>query len=894
MNPIADAGYYLPFKVPDDWKQNRIILRCDAVYSEGKVFINQREVGEHEGGFTPFEFDVTDYLKPGEKNLIALLVKNETLADTLASGTQYAAHQMGGITRKIFLFAKPLTFINKFYVNTELDKDYQNARLRVVSGIGYSDGYPAEELSLNFQLEDPAGNIVKVYEQSDIPEGDRDLFKIEIPVSKIKSWESEHPNLYTLTTTLMNGEKPLESIAQKIGFREVEVRDNQVFVNGKPIKLKGINRHEVHPVLGRSLKKELWYKDADLFRGANMNYIRTSHYPPAKEFIEYCDSLGLFVELEAPFVWIGHNANSTWKKRSPQAAALSQHLNQGILETIRYYHNHPSVIIWSMANESIWTRNWDKAADLANILDPSRPKSFHDQAWGGYNNYGSQRMPVANIHYPGPEGPKRAENFKRPIVFGEYCHLNTYNRQEIITDPGVRDYYGFALKPMWDNMYKSKGCLGGAIWSGIDDVFELPSGKAIGYGEWGPIDGWRRKKPEYWHVKKVYSPVRILSEKIEFSGSGMVGTLQVENRYTYTNLSELDIQWQVGNQQGKALTDVAPGVEGLLRIKLKDQVDEGEVLTLIFNDQRGVMVDRFEFPVGVSKSARKKAAKPGSGNLTLKTTSDYILVTGNKVSWKIDKESGKILEGIKNGTKIIRGGPRLMMLPLIGGPCSTEHSREITPFNDRCSNWEPESVTSDQDEGEIRIEVEGAYKEAEGGYTYHFYGEGNLTITYDFESKSEVQPRQIGIVMDLGEEFQTLEWERQSLWSYYPDDHIGRTRGVAVAFPDGAGEIKDFRQEPKKAWAYDYHPMGCNDFRATRKSIFYAKLSDKDGQGMRVNSDGNQHIRAWIADGMSRLLIANYDTGGADVFLARHYDWERKKIMPGMEIVGKVNLQLTD
>ena len=116
--------------------------------------------------------------------------------------------------------------------------------------------------------------------------------------------------------------------------------------------------------------------------------------------------------------------------------------------------------MWSMANESAWGPNWAKLADFFAEKDPTRPATFHDQAYGGFNNYGSQKMPVANIHYPGIGGPDVAENFDRPLLFGEYAHLNTYNRTEIVTDPGVRDAWGRGFKKMWEKMYKSRGCLG--------------------------------------------------------------------------------------------------------------------------------------------------------------------------------------------------------------------------------------------------------------------------------------------------------------------------------------------------------------------------------------------------------------------------------------------------
>ena len=159
---------------------------------------------------------------------------------------------------------------------------------------------------------------------------------------------------------------------------------------------------------------------------------------------------------------------------------------------------------------------------MAGAMDPSRPRTFHDQAYGGYNNRGSSEIPIANFHYPGPQGPDLAVSLDlpRPLFYGEYCHLNCYNRAELAADPGLRDEYGRGFERMWEKIFGSAEVIGGAIWSGVDDVFLLPSGRATGYGEWGPIDGWRREKPEYWHIKKSYSPVRIGPARVAAPSAG--------------------------------------------------------------------------------------------------------------------------------------------------------------------------------------------------------------------------------------------------------------------------------------------------------------------------------------------------------------------------------------
>ena len=164
----------------------------------------------------------------------------------------------------------------------------------------------------------------------------------------------------------------------------------------------------------------------------------------------------------------------------------------------------------------------------------------------------------------------------------------------------------------------------------------------------------------------------------------------------------------------------------------------------------------------------------------------------------------------------------------------------------------------------------------------------------NFVSKTNLAPRQIGLVFDVDRSCQTLRWDRNAYWTSYPEDHIGRPQGTALAFPLGKNKPDNNRQKPEHSWAYDYHIMGCNDFRATRRNIYQAELRAEEGHGLKIQSDGNQHIRAFIDGGKSHLLVANYDTGGADIFLASHYKNERIKIEPGSVVQGSVVLQLKD
>lgn len=887
------AAYARSIELPEDWKGKEIRLKCDGVYSLAQVFFNGKLVGSHEGGMTPFELNLTSYAKPGKKNELILAVQSESLADSLGSLTQYAAHQLGGITRKMEIFAVPSTHLEVLHVLTDLDENYKDALLHLEVIINRPTKAVSNDLKLAIILKDPRNptntvkKIVSVPPQSQLSGSP---FSMSMPVNQPKLWDPEHPNLYEAFVSLEEEGQVLELVRQKIGFRELTVAGNQVFMNGRPIKLRGVNRHEVHPTKGRSLGKEEWETDVRLFKEANVNYIRTSHYPPAEEFITLCDSIGLFVECESPICWVGHGANSKWQSADPHDFRFYKLISQQVRETVAHYRNHPSIIIWSMANESAWGPIWDQVLTEVNDLDPSRPVSFHDQAYGGFNNFGSTRTQIANIHYPGPKGPAIAWKFDRPLLFGEYAHLNTYNRQEIVTDPGVRDAWGRGLESMWENMYYSTGCLGGAIWSGIDDVFYLPSGKAVGYGEWGPIDGWRRTKPEYWHLKKIYSPVKIISRELPLPKPGKPLLIPVENRNLFTNLNEFEIDWTSGRFSGQTSIDLAPGDAAMLAIWMDHQPQGQDALNLSFKSPQGIVVDQFSF--SFKSEIEKTDPEPTRIVPELQVLERKASVLLGSTEWIFDAPTGRIRSVVKNNQTILKGGPELVMLPLLTGPCNTEHSLDIEPFNEPCQNWSGRISSTGKEGNKVFVEVEGSYSEADLKLRYEFDTSGRVTINYELTSHVDINPRQIGLVFSMPRMFDQLAWKRKGQWSVYPRNHIGRTSGFATPFPNGMLETDRFGEAPGWSWEEDTHPMGSNDFRATRDNLLEASLTNPNGQGIRLHSDGTGAIRAFVDGDEIHFLGASFSTAGGDLFFSSHLAGERQPLKAGERWKGRMVIEI--
>jgi hypothetical protein len=893
VKPGKTAAYFRTFEVPIEWDNYTIYLHCDAVFSQADVWINGKTAGTHVDPLVAFQKDITNLVNPGKSNRIVLGITAETMADTLMSGTQYAAHQLGGILRKIYLFAVPKTHLTNLVVETHLDHNYEDADLKISALLKNKD--KKKNAELNVRLYDASGkeiNLKNNRQQVTLSKHSDKPVSFSINVKNPLKWDAEHPNLYNLKLELISNDES-EIISKQIGFRQIEVVGNQLYVNGKTVKLKGVNRHEVHPLKGRSLTPELWQKDAELFKAANVNYIRTSHYPPSEEFIKWCDKIGLYVELENPICWVGHHANKYWVNNDPTRSDLYPYFEQTSRKNIAFFRNHPSIIIWSMANESRWTENWSKLADLYASEDSTRPASFHDQGYGGFNNYGSTKMPIANIHYPGTAGPSVAENFDRPLLFGEYAHLNTYNRVEIVTDPGVRDAWGRGFKKMWEGMYKSRGCLGGAIWSGIDDVFYLPDGRTVGYGEWGPIDGWRREKPEYYHMKKSYSPVKVHNRQIPVPNKGQGIQLQVENRFDFTNLNECIINWILEDEKGTVRMSLDPHQSGILTIHPASTTLAGKILNITFTSPQGVEVEACAIEIGNVKRDNFPFVKVSSASLNTKKQDQLLSIIGDGFNWSFDLSSGKIKEASVNNEVVLNGGADLMMLDLTTGECNTEHSLDIPLHNDLCSNWKKHSSAWVSQNDTIIVKVMGEYDQANGEIEYRFSEDGKVTIKYLFHSRIDMNPRQWGMVLTASAETKHLKWYRKGLWSWYPDNHIGRTMGEAIPFGEKAFRLESFGQQPEDDWKYDANQLGTNDFRATRENIYWAVLTNAKGKGVTLLSNGKQAFRSFVnGDKSISFLVADYSTGGGDLFFSGHYSSERRKLKKGSSIEGVITLQL--
>ena len=857
------AGYKRSFTAPAAWNGKRVFIRFDGVYSETTVWLNGKNIGEHLGGFTPFELDVTESLREGE-NTLALAVRNKSVADALASGSRYAEHPLGGILRKVQLFAVPEIHVAGLEVTGTPEGNLSRGTARVVFQIVNDSKEAVRNIGVMASV-NPSGattsNTVAV-----IAAGERTEVELLVPVEKPELWDNEHPNLSTLTLKLSTG----DTLRQRFGFRRIEIRGNQLFVNGQPVKLRGVCLHQTHPTRGRALTPELNRQDVELYREANVNLIRTSHYSPPEELLEACDELGIFVECEAPLCWAA--CDHALFMGEPE------HIVQVNMENVQFNRNHPAVLMWSLANESKWVPAFRMAAAMVKEMDPSRPRDFNDNHNGAPRPTEEGYCEIAVVHYPGPTGPDKYRNAPKPVYFGEYCHLNCYNRFELSADPGLCDVWGRGLRRMWDAMFQSQGVMGGSIWAAMDDTFFLPDGRAVGYGEWGLLDNWRRAKPEYWQMKKTYSPVRIDESQPRLPVKKTV-ELPVLNQANFSNLREFGIRWSIGRESGTLSADIAPHAKGTLQIRPKHGPAAGDIIKIEVRDPRGFLADEYAFTFGEVQSA------PFTGSVAHTAINEQggdLLLTTVKTKLALSRANGLFSSPLS--------GPVLMVLPLNGeGGTQLQGNYFYPPDNHTATGWKLSSLKVESES----VTATGEYAEAKGSYTYALETDGVLRISYQFTVTHDVNPRQIGLVFDLPRTWDALSWQRNAPYTVYPEDQIGRPAGTARAFGTRAKyEPVDLRQEPNWPWSQDATEGGTRDFRTTREHILWCKLADGVGQSVKILSDGSQNTRVWVEGNKVRLLVADFSNMGAAPFFGSHASKENKSLKAGGKLKGVVRLLL--
>ena len=814
--------YRKSFTVPADYAGKHTILRFDGVYSYARLFVNDTFVREHHGGFTRWETDVTPFVRPGKKNEIRLEVTDRLDDISYASG--YAHHPIGGILRDVTLFALPETCLYDFYAETHLDAAYEDAVLK----IGYSSPV-AGGAEVAYTLTDPSGRRYPLA-QSRFPLEEGGNMN-ELLVKNPLKWDAEHPNLYTLTITLSKDGKEIGRFDRRIGFRDVKIEKDRMLVNGMPVKLRGACRHDIHPTLGRTTTAELDSLDVILFKRSNMNFVRTSHYPPTERFLEYCDRYGIYVESETAvcFVDTYRQKNYAPGKTQDSAEFTPRYLSQ-CREMVKSFRSHPSILFWSIGNESVYGTNFQQCWDWVKATDKTRPVIF------SYPGSVGEKKPVYDIlsmHYQDVNGNLNQWNRSThgfqgegiPALFDEWAHPACYTYATLQEDPNIREFWGHSIERMWSGLFDAPGGLGGAIWGYVDETFMLPEpkvgtafwkeyartakpedyqGKCVGYGEWGIVDVWRREKPEFWATKKAYSPVRLMTTEVASFLSGQRLLLPLYNRFDHTDLDEIKIRYTYkGVEKELPAPSIAPHQKGLLVIPA-EAWEEGELLSICFYTATGELLDAEQVSLGSDYHVRlaDSEASPVNGVLQVEETAGMMTIKGDGFEIPFSKETGLISNATSKGQVIIEKGPFLHLDINLNHLTGAEVRKSARKFLTSDSDWKKQSLTYTRKEGAVEVALSGFYQDVQTDILIRISPAGEMNVSYVVAGQPNGYLRETGLSFYLPERLDYLQWERKGMWSCYPEGAFAGNTGETSLY--NPKQVR-YGENPAQPWSADTH-----------------------------------------------------------------------------------------
>ena len=625
---IADEKgmYKYEFEVPEKFRGQQVNLVFEASMTDTEVKVNGRKVGsKHQGAFYRFSYNVTDFLKYGKKNLLEVTVSKESENASVNLAERRADYwNFGGIFRPVFIVAKPAQNIDRLVIDAKADGNF------------YADCF------LNMAVEGARVHTVitdakekKVAENtSDVRTGS-DHASINFAVKSPELWTAETPAMYQATFTLLDkAGKTLHVENQKFGFRTIETRESDgLYINGRRVMIKGVNRHSFRPESGRTLSKAKNIEDVLLIKSMNMNAVRLSHYPADPEFFEACDSLGLYV-MDELSGWHGKHETINGQKL--------------VKEMITRDVNHPCIIWWSNGNEKGWNTELDGEFHK---YDPQKRPVLHPQ--GNFSGY-------ETMHY---RSYGESQNYMRlPEIFmpTEFLHG--------LYDGG----HGAGLYDYWEMMRKHPRCAGGFLWVLADEGVKRVDMNGFidncgNYGADGIVGPHHEKEGSYFTIKQVWCPIQIMTDSLD---SQFDGKLKIENRYDFLNANTCRFTYKYVQlpsvtdkggmkvmKQGEVNCPDIPA-HGAGTLTIPAAVKGAHALMLTVTDKQGN--DLFTWSYKLDDVAGLQQASAGN-KPSYKETADALTVDAGGRTFTFSQKDGQ-LKGVKVGSRIISlaNGPRFI------------------------------------------------------------------------------------------------------------------------------------------------------------------------------------------------------------------------------------------
>lgn len=846
VNPVG--SYRRSFDIPATWGNKEVFVNFGGIYSAAYIWVNGHYVGYTQGANNDHEFDITKYVQIGT-NSLSVQVFRWSDGSYLECQDMF---RMSGIYRDVYLYATPRTFIRDHYITTDLNADYgyTSGKLNVSLTVANRSKLPST-VKAAISLFAPDGTEVFSSESKILnkimPGTEQELHLIN-NVGSLKLWSAEQPNLYTVIVRLLDGKgKETEVFSTKYGFRHIEKKDRQIYINGKRIFFKGVNRHDTHPLLGRAVDVKSMLRDITLFKQNNINTLRTSHYPNQAKMYAMLDYFGLYVMDEAD---IECHANTGISSIPSWSSAFADRARRMVLRD----RNHPSVIFWSLGNESGDGPNFTGTYQAVRELDS---RMIHYEGQGSWKH-----TDLTSDMYPTLEVLKKSDESidPRPHFICEYAHSMgnaTGNLQEYL-----------------DIMENSKRIIGGCIWDWIDQAIYNPQeiklgkikGMYTGYDFPGPHQGNfccngiitadRAETAKLNEVKKVYQNFRISdfnSERKEVT---------IRNKFVFQNTEPFAFQWEI-LKDGKAVEQgrinefrLNPGESGQLSLPYTTKIDSASeyllnIVVLLKKDtpwaKAGFCVASEQFALSQAVPLPQLVTKKMKGKLRISDLTNKLTVEGKTFSVSFDKQSGQLVSLRYDTLEVIHNGA--------GFTYDNFRYIENDKIKNKSLHFSGSSLQYQKGEKDKTITVT-ATRTADSlcHYTmqYIIYADGTLDVKATFTPLTDAL-RRMGLSLSLNSDLEKVEYYGRGPWANYVDRKTGSYLGL---YKTTVSDMQEHFVKPQS--------MG------NREDIRYLLFTDKTCHGISIRTAGRVNFSA--------LHYTDADLMGDE----KGHEWELK---PRKEII---------
>ncbi|MGS2763568.1 glycoside hydrolase family 2 TIM barrel-domain containing protein [Sinomicrobium sp. M5D2P9] len=821
-NPVG--SYKRTFTLPADWKDQKVYIHLGAVKSAFYIWVNGQKAGYSQGSKLPAEFDITPYIKPGE-NQVALEVYRWSDGSYLECQDFW---RISGIERDVYLYSTPNTHIKDVDILASLNEKYTDGIFKLDVALANLPRRKSRH-TISVRLLDDNKTI---YEDS------RQLTDSVISFSKTipgaKQWSAEFPNLYRLEIVLSEKGQEQEAISQRVGFRTTEIKGNQYFLNGKPILIKGVNRHEHDPVTGHVISGETMEKDIEILKQYNINAVRMAHYPNDPYFYELCDIYGIYVVDEANIESHGmyYNLEHTLGN---DPKWLKAHMER-IQRMVERDKNHPCIITWSLGNEAGNGWNFYNAYNWIKERDPSRPVQY-ERAQKEWNT------DLIVPQYPSPVSMAdfAEKGYNRPMIMSEYAHAMGNSLGN--------------FKEYWDAIEKYDILQGGFIWDFVDQgILTEKNGKKIyAYGgDFGPegtpsdgnflINGLvmpdRTPNPHMYEVKRVHQNVKFAVKDT------LKKAFTVKNWYFFRDISNYRVDWELlenGLVVEKGSLDnfnLQPQEEKEISVPVTYDFTAGKEYLLNFSVN--LKEEEPFVPAGFEIAYDQFILQPGSltvekafeGNIVPEDRKGVLRLKGDTFSIDFNTTRGIISGYTYNGDILLEeaGQVNFWRAP-VDNDYGAGTQRKYAEWKKAGKSGEKVTYKTARSKKENAIEIIFSKSllngDAEFIQTYTVYGDGKVHVSNSFKAEKGEHPPmfKFGNTMILPEGFEEVAWYGRGPFESYADRKTAARIGLYEGTVSG-----------------QYHPYVRPQDSGNKTDVRYATLRNGKGVSLRIAGDAPVHF----------------------------------------------------